>query len=81
MMGDVAISQQVSRKHAGSPSKRHCITMLEVLETESDTGKVQRPMLMAGDQASWAIARMLGDLVDAQEKIQSELEYLQLSLE
>ena len=80
-MGDVSISQQVSRKHAGSPSKRHCITMLEVLETESDTGKVRRPMLMASDQASWAIAHMLGDLVEVQERIQSELEYLQFSSE
>jgi len=55
--------------------------MLEVLEMESDTGKVWRPMLVAGNQASWAIARMLGDLVEVQERIQSELEYLWFSSE
>jgi len=65
----------------GSPSKRHHITTLEVLEMESDTGKVCRPMLVAGNQASWAIACMLGDLVEVQEQIWSELEYLQFSLE
>ena len=55
--------------------------MPEVLELDSDMGKVQRPTLMAGDQASWAIACMLGDMVEVQERIWSELEYLQFSLE
>ena len=80
-MGDVAVSQQVSRKQAGSPIKRCCITMPEVLEMESDMGKVHRPTPMAGDQASWAIAHMLCDLVEVQERIQLELEYLLFSSE
>ena len=81
MVGDVTISQWVSRKNAGLPSKRHHITMPVVLELESNTGNVQRPTLVAGDQASWAIAHMLGDLVEVQEQIWSELEYLQFSSE
>jgi len=81
MMGDIAIAQQVSWKHMGLPSKRHHFTMPEVLEFESDMGKVQRPMLMASDQASWAIACMLGDLVEVQKRVQSELEYLWFSSE
>ena len=36
---------------------------------------------MAGDQASCAIDCMLGDLVEVQEQIWSELEYLQFLLE
>ena len=55
--------------------------MPEVLETESDTGNFQRPMLVAGNQVSWAITHMLGDLMEVQERIWSELEYLQFSLE
>ena len=78
MMGDITVSQQVSQKLVGSPSKRHHVTMLEVLESGSDTGNFWRPSLVAGDQASWAIAHMLGDLV---ERTQSELEYLQFSSE
>ena len=61
MMGDITISQWTSWKHIGSPSKRHHITIPEVLELDSDVGKVWRPMLVAGDQASWAIVHMLGD--------------------
>ena len=81
MMGDVAIPQQVSWKHVGLPSKRCHVTMLEVLESGSDMGKVWRPMLAAGNQVSWAIACMLGDLVEVQERIWLELEYLWFSSE
>jgi len=81
MMGDINISQWVSWKHVGSPSKRHHITIPELLESDSDVGKVWRPRLMEGDQASWAIACMLGDLVEVQERLWSELEYLWFSSE
>ena len=76
MKGNVSMSQWAPQKHAGSPSKRSHLTMLEVLETDSDVGKVRRPTLMEGDQASWVIACMLGDLVEVQEGIQMELECL-----
>src|SRR5882724_5176311 len=39
-------------------------------------GKVRRPTLVAGNQVSWDIACMLGDLVEVQDRIWSELEYL-----
>ena len=81
MMGDVTVSQWASQKHMGFPSKRHCITTPEVLELDSDMGMVWRPMLAVGDQESWAISCMLGDLVEVQEKIWSELEYLRFSSE
>jgi len=81
MMGDVTVSQWASWKHTGLPSKKHHITTLEVLESDSDMGKVQNPTVAAGDQASWAIAHMLSDPVEVQDKIWSELEYLQFSLE
>ena len=81
MMGDVAISQQVPWKHAGLLSKRCHVAMPEILESDSDVGKVWRPTLMEGDEASWAIGHMLGDLVEVQEGIQMEMEYLQYSLE
>ena len=80
-MGDVAVSQWASWKHAGLSSKRCHITMPEVLESDSEMGKVRRPTLMVGDQASWAITLILGDLVEVQERTQSELEFLWFSLE
>jgi len=36
------VAQHVPRRPGGSPSKRHQLTMLEVLEMESDTAKVQK---------------------------------------
>jgi len=55
--------------------------MPEVLESDSDVGKVQRPTLVEGDQVSWAISHMLGDLVEVQEGIQKEMECLWYLLE
>jgi len=43
------------------------------LGMDSDMGKVWKPTLMEGDQASWAIAHMLGDLVEVQEGIWMEM--------
>ena len=78
MMGSISISHWAPQKHADLPSKRCHITMLEVLEMDSDAGKVWRPTLMEGDQASSAIAHMLGDLVEVQEGIQMEMECLHI---
>ena len=50
--------------------------MPEVLEMDSDVGRIWRPTLSEGDWANWAIACMLGDLVEVQEGIQKEMEFL-----
>jgi len=49
MVGNISVSQWEPWKHAGLPSKRCHLTIPEVLETDSDVGKVQRPTLSEGD--------------------------------
>jgi len=73
MMGDVTVSQWAPWKHVGSPARGIILLHQKFLGMDSDMGKVWKPTLMEGDQASWAIAHMLGDLVEVQEGIWMEM--------
>src|SRR5882724_4470306 len=71
----VPVSNRVQRQMGPSLSKRQCMTTLEILEMASETAEVRKtPKLSRREQARWAMAHVLEDLVREQGRIRESTE-------
>ena len=70
MQDGESLTQHVPRWTMISPSKRHWVMLLEMLESGSDTVKIQKTLKVSQEeQAMWAIAHTLEQLVREQTGI------------
>src|SRR5882724_11488799 len=78
----ILVSNCVQRQVGLSLSKRQCMTTLEIIEMASETAEVQKTPKSSGrEQAWWAMAHMLEDLVREQALLQESAEWQEELLE
>src|SRR5882724_11188410 len=78
----VPVSNRAQRQMGPSLSKRRHMTTPEILEMASETAEVRKtPKLSGREQAQWAMAHVLEDLVQEQGRIRESMEQQEELLE